>query len=484
MAVDVSASDRKPDRKAGSKEREVLVPAWMFGAIKKGNNARVIKWLEMNPAHRNAIFNNPSGVPLSLFMLCCRLGNEPIMDYLIANNAYVYDGLYGLMQFVDQFYMEQVYRLLPKLIDLAIKQRLNLEEFLEAAENNKQRFVSKLQELEIKQKNDRNKYSIENYPERIQDAKDEIEVAEVFVEYAQIAIESLRYRRFNQFVIENDLISKDVVDHNIKAFFELPQGDQATVHRMKQAIRENKLEDLTKILDENKKNIELTDERGYTPLLQAVYTNKIPAVKLLKNKGANLNAAIIGADGKMVNAFQLATMLDQHEMAQLLASYGLGIYKPDAKKEKDVIKEDTEKEKMDVGQQFKLLIAAIKNSNSQEAKKFLNHKTVNMADADGKTPLIVAALKGNKELVKIILGMVDTIQQQDRNGNTALHWAVINGHYAIARQLIEGRDLKRGDLKEVFITNKKQLSAYDLAKKDQKNKENVDYKLFMVAMEA
>ncbi|QQR48866.1 ankyrin repeat domain-containing protein [bacterium] len=57
-------------------------------------------------------------------------------------------------------------------------------------------------------------------------------------------------------------------------------------------------------------------------------------------------------------------------------------------------------------------------------------------DADGNTPLRLAAQHGKKECVKKLLELGANADEADKWGNTILHWAVINNHSDIVTTLL------------------------------------------------
>jgi ankyrin repeat protein len=57
-------------------------------------------------------------------------------------------------------------------------------------------------------------------------------------------------------------------------------------------------------------------------------------------------------------------------------------------------------------------------------------------DHEGKTPLHIAAIKGNSELVSYLLEQRAPIDAQDKEGKTPLRWAAREGHVPVAKLLI------------------------------------------------
>ncbi|KAH9918246.1 ankyrin [Epithele typhae] len=62
---------------------------------------------------------------------------------------------------------------------------------------------------------------------------------------------------------------------------------------------------------------------------------------------------------------------------------------------------------------------------------------VDWANVEGKTPLHVAALKGNEELVRMLCDLGADVDLADNEGNTPLHYASSWGHITIVQLLIE-----------------------------------------------
>jgi uncharacterized protein len=68
-----------------------------------------------------------------------------------------------------------------------------------------------------------------------------------------------------------------------------------------------------------------------------------------------------------------------------------------------------------------------------EAAKLLITKgaDTNLADKDGRTPLMLAVSRGNEALVKSLLEAKADLSVKDKEGMTARDWAVKNGKNAI-----------------------------------------------------
>jgi ankyrin repeat protein len=62
---------------------------------------------------------------------------------------------------------------------------------------------------------------------------------------------------------------------------------------------------------------------------------------------------------------------------------------------------------------------------------------VNLADAKGETPLMVAAQAGRMEYVLALLDKGAEVSTSDPDGNTALYYAIFEGYDDIAKHLIQ-----------------------------------------------
>lgn len=61
-----------------------------------------------------------------------------------------------------------------------------------------------------------------------------------------------------------------------------------------------------------------------------------------------------------------------------------------------------------------------------------------LTDQDGRTPLHEAAIRGHKDIIKVLLKNAEIcyVRATDDGGRTALHWAAESGHEAVVKLLV------------------------------------------------
>lgn len=97
--------------------------------------------------------------------------------------------------------------------------------------------------------------------------------------------------------------------------------------------------------------------------------------------------------------------------------------------------EDVVKEKVNINDLFK----AVESGNIQIVKNYVNEKQdVNIKNNSGDTPLMVASLRGNYEIVKLLLEAGANINETESQCNeTALYMAVFKNHGETVKTLLD-----------------------------------------------
>ena len=87
-----------------------------------------------------------------------------------------------------------------------------------------------------------------------------------------------------------------------------------------------------------------------------------------------------------------------------------------------------------------LITATMANDAERVRTSLLQKKeNPNIADADGRTALMHAAMNGNVEIVRLLLDNGAKATATDSAGSTALHWAAERGQADAVRELLAAR---------------------------------------------
>jgi len=167
------------------------------------------------------------------------------------------------------------------------------------------------------------------------------------------------------------------------------------------AISEGSYEAVSDILeDSHKKEMELPDQNGNTPLLWAAIQNDIEIAEALIESDANVNAQ--NYEGQ--TSLFMAVSMGYEQMARLLLENGAN---------------------------------------------------PNISTLDGVTALHMAAANGARNLLVLLLGYGAFVNEQDENGDTVMHYAVREGRVDVVKFL--------GSFCDTKCTNEDDETALDLA---------------------
>lgn len=101
---------------------------------------------------------------------------------------------------------------------------------------------------------------------------------------------------------------------------------------------------------------------------------------------------------------------------------------------------------------------AVWHNNIQLFQFLLKNKvSFDVQNKDQITPLMLGALKGHTKLAALLTNITTNINEQDKAGNTALHYAVVRERLEVVKVLMKNRDI------DTDIRNKDGNTAIDLA---------------------
>ncbi len=229
-------------------------------------------------------------------------------------------------------------------------------------------------------------------------------------------------------------------------------------------LRFSYIGDTAKIIEslKAKAHLEARDEDEMTPLLLAAYEDRMNAVKLLIDKGADINAtsfsgrnalsyAVQNANPEMVNLLLskgAALLLDGSEQDILYSAVGgknpdvLRLILPYEKNlNRTYLKNSDQKDARNLVKTT-LLIQAV-NSGSLENVKLLIEKgaDINQANDRGETPILTALREKEFEIATYLADHGAKLDVRDAMGNTVLSYALNHRKSALALRALEVSDL-------------------------------------------
>lgn len=199
------------------------------------------------------------------------------------------------------------------------------------------------------------------------------------------------------------------------------------------ACRYGKMYVIEELID--KVNINVQDEEGFTPLMNAVRGREIEAVKILLEHNADVTKI---KDNRGRNAFFWAAALDELEMLKLFEKYNPDFntvdndgatslfYASKIETMDYLIKNGTDVNKKDITGRTALIQYSLAYQ-SQNIVKFLleNGADVNAQDNEGTTTLMFAVKDYNIEIVNMCLSANANIHIKNKEGKTALFYTLL-----------------------------------------------------------
>ncbi|PIE98156.1 MAG: hypothetical protein CR988_04285 [Treponema sp.] len=182
-------------------------------------------------------------------------------------------------------------------------------------------------------------------------------------------------------------------------------------------------------------DVNASDEMGRSPLMEAMFTNKVEIAKLLINK----NASVIQQDVYGRSALHEAVETGSVESINIIVQAG-----------GNPMARDT----------YGVTPLSIAFSKSLEILKATTGRDINLADSDGFSPLHIAVKeKASTEQLDLLLNKGYYVDKRNKNGSTALLLAVKEHNDDLVSVF-----LKSGA--NVFVTNNKGESPLSYALKD------------------
>jgi len=216
-----------------------------------------------------------------------------------------------------------------------------------------------------------------------------------------------------KFAVENNILGlvESVLEKGVNVNFSIDGKDPILIW----AIKNNRT-DIAKLLVERGAEFNTKDTFGNTHLSIATKRGHKDIIQFLIKQGADVNELIDGKDPILIWAIKN----NRTDIAKLFIERGAEV------NAKDIFGNTP-------FDGDPILIWAIKNDDIELAKLLIEKGAdVNIAGEYGKTPLIVAAEKGHKDIVQLLIDRGANVA-----GNHILIWAIENNHVDFAKLLIE-----------------------------------------------
>ncbi|MBY0353645.1 ankyrin repeat domain-containing protein [Candidatus Babeliales bacterium] len=231
-------------------------------------------------------------------------------------------------------------------------------------------------------------------------------------------------------------------------------------------IANDKLADLQTLLQKNPGLVNVFDEEGFTLLHHAVDVYNPDMIRALRRCGADPHEKVIGHK----SAFELAYSKGNQDVLDALtrqpagrsqALYDVGAIKR-VERCDDIASLATSLADLSIAPQvtgFGAFKAALVRGNREALWRMLaNGFNVNVCDAEGQTPLHLAASRGDKALVQLLLEYNAPCNVVNKEGQTPLHVAAKNNFIEVL-----GLILEQGNWTDINVRDKNEKTAYGLA---------------------
>ncbi|KAL4369673.1 hypothetical protein GQ457_05G019800 [Hibiscus cannabinus] len=202
------------------------------------------------------------------------------------------------------------------------------------------------------------------------------------------------------------------------------------------AVAFDRTADLEVLLRKGKQEtLDWRDKEGRTPLHLAATKGNIECAKMLVESGADKNAK--SNDGR--TAVYRAVAHGNRRMVEMLIEMDADPTISDDRgcSAFDIARDKGQEEMVEIMERGKDVLTAARCGDRRRLQFLLkNGGCMNFRDQYGLTPLHVAAIKGHKDVVLVLVGMGLDLERQDNEGHTALHLAVEGGDLDVVEILI------------------------------------------------
>lgn len=452
------------------KESELKIPTDQLLHLQDERTVpEFLKWIQENPRYINSLAQEDLAVPLILYVIknFSRLGDifKQLFDCLVrmgvdlsAEDVLESNALYYAVNINENNHAD-VQNAIKIIASRFIHTNYDLQVLLRDAEKwlaLQQRGLAHALKQE-KEDNDNNEsFALET----LTPIRNKIAKAELLIQILKEEVDARKeMEQARKFLVDSHYLVKDAASL-------IAPSKKLYIGRIKDAIDHDDSKALAEHLDGNK-YLEEKDETGYTPLLYAVYVNKPAMVRFLIQQGADTQAKT--KDG--MNAERLA---HNDAMKKLITQERLIREAAQSKRQTDEkLRESQKKSQHSLAnaQKLKKLFNAIAEKDHVAVQTNAVPEIINQYNEDYLTPLMMAAMGGDVDIVKELLNNEADTTIQGTNGSTALMLAIKKKKYGAATAIAD-----RMDKEALGIENEDGKTALTLALKDKDaQKDNDEY---------